>query len=619
MNAYLRGLPQPNLLLELEPRYRVFLRNLWDMLLLRTVPRVATTSRPATFWSDVFTQSGVPWSWFLESLLLHTIAVAVLTIPQSLGNPPMPPRKFSRRSQITYVPPAPTFPALQSRPPQSQETTSAANAPSAPGQPKLFVPQERAESAPAPPDVKLGSGGPDVTASNSVLPPIPLPARGRAGLPGVATTVVAPPPDLSSTASRRGGFDASQGGIVAPPPEVGRGLAGRRGGGIPGGDGGVVAPPPAVQGSIRNVGDLNIGHSEVVAPAPRLPMHEQQTMSGTAQGLLGGQGSGVVGPPPSVQRSGGLGGGRMGTVTGTGTQNAVVPPPPSMQPGATGGGSGRVSTIIGGGGQASVIPPPPSIQGAGGSGGGRGHSGSPGSNGTMASVVPPPPTVSGASGGGSGGVGGRGNALAGLVSQPVAPPAASGGGGNGGAGSMPGGGSRAMPGMSAASVGSGSGSGTGSGSGDPSIPRNTPPTNSQKVIDIPKPDHGVDLPLRLIGEVLALPNSSYFSNYEVFIAEMKLKGKAELIKLVYVSLPYQKRLVEYGMNTSRIYRLRVTRDPGCDETLLQMTWPEVESAHSDPQHPSSDAPAMGPKEGNNLLPCYRTTADDYQKAIIRGR
>jgi hypothetical protein len=192
-------------------------------------------------------------------------------------------------------------------------------------------------------------------------------------------------------------------------------------------------------------------------------------------------------------------------------------------------------------------------------------------------------------------------------------------GGTGGNGTLPGGSSRGLPSASVVGAGGASGSGSGTGAAEPSIPRNTPqPSAQQKGLDIPPPNPSQDLPLRLIGAVLALPNSSYFSNYEVYIAEMRLRGKAELIKLVYVSLPYQKRLSEYGMNTSKIYRLRVTRDKRCDETLLQMTWPEVEGSHSDAAH-ATDAPAMGPKEGNSRLPCYRTTADDYLKAVTDGR
>src|SRR5437879_3323199 len=99
--------------------------------------------------------------------------------------------------------------------------------------------------------------------------------------------------------------------------------------------------------------------------------------------------------------------------------------------------------------------------------------------------------------------------------------------------------------------------------------------------------------IRLIGLALALPSSSYFSNYEVFIAERRIsKVASQLIKLVYVSLPYQRRLSEYGLSNSRVYKLRVSRDRTCDESLLQMTWPETDP-HPGSQS-STDSPGLAP-------------------------
>jgi len=129
----------------------------------------------------------------------------------------------------------------------------------------------------------------------------------------------------------------------------------------------------------------------------------------------------------------------------------------------------------------------------------------------------------------------------------------------------------------------------------------------------------IELPVRVIGLALSLPNSSYFSNYEVFIAERRQKkGTPELIKLVYESLPYQPRLSEYGLDNTKVYKLRVTRDPTCDESLLQITWPQTDEKHSGSKY-ATGPPALAPGDENNLLPCYRTTADDYRKAVTRDR
>ena len=125
-----------------------------------------------------------------------------------------------------------------------------------------------------------------------------------------------------------------------------------------------------------------------------------------------------------------------------------------------------------------------------------------------------------------------------------------------------------------------------------------------------------EMPLRLIGLAMALPNSSYFSNYEVYIAERKLrKNLTELVKLVYVYLPYQRRLSEYGVDQSKVFKLLVSRDHSCDESLMQMTWPETDRPPD--AHNVADAPGLSAADKKSMLPCYRTTADDYRKAMAR--
>ena len=142
--------------------------------------------------------------------------------------------------------------------------------------------------------------------------------------------------------------------------------------------------------------------------------------------------------------------------------------------------------------------------------------------------------------------------------------------------------------------------------------------NSRGPVENPRGQVTEEMAIRLIGLALALPSSSYFSNYEVFIAERRIsKVASQLIKLVYVSLPYQRRLSEYGLNNSKVYKLRVSRDRTCDESLLQMTWPETDP-HPGSQY-STDSPGLNPNDRNGMLPCYRTTADDYRKALSRGR
>jgi hypothetical protein len=150
-------------------------------------------------------------------------------------------------------------------------------------------------------------------------------------------------------------------------------------------------------------------------------------------------------------------------------------------------------------------------------------------------------------------------------------------------------------------------------------PRGQQPTPILRAT-IPPPTEVVDDPggttrvllLRVIQLALTLPRTSYFSNYEAFVAERSVNDHAtQLIKLVYIFLPYQRGLTEDELNNSKTFRLRVTRDPSCDESLLSMTWPESEQTHGQTQ-------PLTPESSKNKLPCYRTTADDYRKALKRA-
>jgi hypothetical protein len=132
-----------------------------------------------------------------------------------------------------------------------------------------------------------------------------------------------------------------------------------------------------------------------------------------------------------------------------------------------------------------------------------------------------------------------------------------------------------------------------------------------------------ELPVGLLGIVFAAPGSSVFSNFEVFVAKRRVgkdKDQLQLIKLVYEFLPYQRRLSEYDLNNlpPRVIKLRVTPDPSCDESLGQMIQP-----HTDPTLPATEYPtlpaALRSSDLNAVLPCYRTTAGDFQKAMSRGR
>ena len=425
-----RVLPRPKLLLELEPGYRVFFGNLLDTLLFRAVPQLSTTSRPGKFWPDVFVDSEMPWWGFLESMLWHMLVVAGLwSISQgvALRNQPFQ-RPAPRRTYISYYRPSPTFPVAAARAPSPEPSPGTRKAGSRQSALKVAREGRRGED-PAAPSLKIGKkGGPNLAGAGEALPEMPFSAtrRPRLSVPAGPNALVAPPPEVYQVTGRRGGLP--QAAVIAPPPDAGA-LSSRRGLGAPGVA--VVEPPPSVQGALRRFGDVNIGHTEVVAPAPQLPMHEQR--AGVEQAGLGGSATSVVPPPPSLQRSGTLYGGRSGSMASSGMP--VVPPPPSVQE-AGNMGRGRVGALSSNGVQ--IVPPPPSMEGVGdssgrgrgtaltgdnfgvvapapsakelGTPGGRGHGTSVAGSGLQ--VVPPPPSMEGIGKGGAGG-GGRGTAISG--------------------------------------------------------------------------------------------------------------------------------------------------------------------------------------------------------------
>lgn len=128
-----------------------------------------------------------------------------------------------------------------------------------------------------------------------------------------------------------------------------------------------------------------------------------------------------------------------------------------------------------------------------------------------------------------------------------------------------------------------------------------------------------ELPLGLLGLVFAPPGTSFFSNFEVFVAKRRVGGdQLQLIKLVYEFLPYQRRLSEYDLNNQppRVIKLRVTADPGCDESLGRMIQPPTDPTLPSRKYP--DLPAeLRSSDLNAVLPCYRTTAEDFRKALSR--
>jgi len=561
--------PRLRLLIELEPGHRVFFRNLADLLLSRRLPPIPITSRPAPFWGDVFVPSGARWSSFMESMLCHLLLMILFVWGQSrvwVQVKPFPQREAFNRS-ITYYPPTQTFPAAGGRASIVRErsrVTRTSPQQSAHQSAMPVTPQQK-PSLVTPPDIKQATAKlPNFLGSHVVTPMVPFsgtvgPQRNALAGP---SGVVAPPPevdqDVDQAPVRR--MALPQASAVAPAPELG-GPSARRAIKAPDTSGlRVVPPPPSVQ---------NLGNSD---RAGRLSS-------------LSGAGPNVVPPPPPVQGAGNAGGARLGSMAGAGPQ--VVPPPPSVQDAGNFARTRRMDSASPTGLQ--VVPPPPSVQGSGGSAGGT-RLGS--LSGAGSEVVPPPPSVEDAGNSGGGGrLGSLSGGGSGGGSQIVPPPPSIEGAGNSGA-SGP---AKTM-------------------NPEPAVASSpTPAVNKENKATVE------ELPLGLIGLVFAAPGTSYFSNFEVFVAKRRVgKDQLQLIKLVYEFLPYQRRLSEYNLSDlpPRVIKLRVTPDPSCDESLGHMIQSYTDPSSSAREHPELPA-ALRSSDLNAVLACYRTTADDFQKAMSR--
>lgn len=277
------------LLVELPSRHWVFVNNLRDLIRLRPLPPLQITSAPAAFWPDVFVKRGLPWRRFLESGGYHILALASLIfVSRFVAMHPQPaPRSTFDSAQVIYYQPDEYLPPLDTRPTQRSEAAPARKSdPEFSRQDIISVPAEadnRSQTIVAAPNVKLNR---DVPLPNIVawsdkpqlpIAPAPLvPASSLARLsPQLENSVVAPPPDLRASANTA--FQTPQPAVIAPPPSLDN-------------------------NSARRLGDLNIGHTAIIAPAPQLPLAQQRAIpAAAAAAVVTPQ---VVPPPPSLAASG---------------------------------------------------------------------------------------------------------------------------------------------------------------------------------------------------------------------------------------------------------------------------------------------------------------------------
>jgi TonB family protein len=285
------SIPDLRLLVPVEPRSRVFLRNLRDIFHPRELAPLDIESAPAAFWPDVFVHRGLPWSRFFQSSACHVLALALIWAgsrflalqPHAIPQTPL------THADVVYYTPSEYLPPLDTR--RSDPAPARLADPEYSAQPVISVPPEasnRSQTIVAAPKLQLPH---DVALPNIValsgdpkLPIAPAPVVPASQIsrltPQMERSVIAPPPtaerDIQQSAQKT---------LQAPQPSV-------------------IAPPPALNAaSNRRIGELNIGHSAVIAPAPQLSVDAQHTVPG-GRSTLHARSPEVIAPPPALRASG---------------------------------------------------------------------------------------------------------------------------------------------------------------------------------------------------------------------------------------------------------------------------------------------------------------------------
>jgi len=313
----------PRLLVELPSRPRVFFGNLRDTLLPRRLPPLELHSAPAQFWPDVFVRRSLPWYAFLESCAYHVIAMTLLLGLTRIFalRPRVEPKPAFDHSQVIYYRPAEYLPPLDTLRASNDPPRKAD--PEVSAQPIISVPREadnRSQTIVTPPQVKLKTDAalPNIVAWSDTaqkprlaIPPAPVsPAAEITRLAPTLQNSVVAPPDPARVSERRSS-PTLQDPVAAPPSDL-RSTAPTLGQGL---QPALIAPPQDIaSSSSRKLGDMTIAPSDVIAPAPQLPVAAQRTVPG-------GRGAPSLGTPQ------------------------VAPPPPSLAASAGSGSPGRVIAL----------------------------------------------------------------------------------------------------------------------------------------------------------------------------------------------------------------------------------------------------------------------------------
>ena len=264
----------PVLLPHWEPGFRTFWQNLADIF-RKSPTGIESGIAPGVFWPDVFVSRRFPWARFALSGTMHLLALALILATGRLW--PEPDRVYDHASlskqDVIYFSPTEYLAPFDSGAGESSPTRGE---PAFASQPILSVPanpDNRTQTIVTPPDIKLDREAPVPNVvewkQSPPLPAVPISAAERpldqnGGLI-LPPAVVEPPPSVAGSLSKPVMNLSSQ--PIGPTPSL---ESATRINNTPALQTAAVGPPPAVSaGEIRrNANALDMGGSEVVAPAP---------------------------------------------------------------------------------------------------------------------------------------------------------------------------------------------------------------------------------------------------------------------------------------------------------------------------------------------------------------
>jgi TonB family protein len=279
--------PELQLLIARETWARNFLQNFRGQFRVADQDSLRLESAPGAFWPDVFVNRDLPWRRFIQSGASHLLALALIWAGSRFLalQPHITAQPSFTKAEVIYTP-SEYLPPLDTRRPDRVAARKAD--PEYSAQPIISVPREhdnRSQTIVAPPAIQLHH---DVPLPN-IVAWSDTPQRPIGPAPIISATEItrlAPPMERS---------------VIAPPPDVQAALRQT----LPGPQTAVVAPPPTVEASsTRRLGDINLGRSSVIAPAPQLALDEQRAPASRRAAALSGRSAEVIAPPPVLAASG---------------------------------------------------------------------------------------------------------------------------------------------------------------------------------------------------------------------------------------------------------------------------------------------------------------------------